>query len=293
MKTLRNLLFVINPVSGGVNKARFIRSLKALSLKHQFFYTVVETKGMDDLQLISQAVATHQPDCVVAAGGDGTCNLVVKAVRGTSLHMGIVPLGSANGMATELAIPFEPEEAIKHILKGRERLIDVLMINDQFPCIHFSDMGLNAKIVKGFHEDNTRGFFSYARHLLKEIRRSRPDDFELKLDKFNIKRKAHMIAFANAKKYGTGAVLNQKGKIDDGMFEVVMVKSFTIFTIIEVLLSIFTSVVYASKHIEIIRTKYAWVYCRHPQLLQIDGEMVGTYKHVKVNIMPGDLKLLC
>jgi diacylglycerol kinase (ATP) len=66
---------------------------------------------------------------LVVAGGDGTINLVLNALAGERIRLGIVPCGTANDLATYLGIPRDPDEAVRRILRGETRTIDLVEVN--------------------------------------------------------------------------------------------------------------------------------------------------------------------
>jgi diacylglycerol kinase family enzyme len=88
-----------------------------------------------------------KPDRVIAVGGDGTVQMAAKQLLGTDIPLGILPAGSANGMARELELPNTSEEALQVIVEGITRSADVIRINNTDICLHLSDIGLNAKLV--------------------------------------------------------------------------------------------------------------------------------------------------
>src|SRR6476620_7092187 len=98
------LLFVINSRSGSNNISwQEIISNYFTGKQHDVHYFFLEKDTSEDefkkhiLQLV--------PDRVIAVGGDGTVAYAGKQIAGTKAALGILPAGSANGMAKELTIP--------------------------------------------------------------------------------------------------------------------------------------------------------------------------------------------
>jgi diacylglycerol kinase family enzyme len=80
------------------------------------------------------------PDRVVSVGGDGTTLFTGMALMGTSLAMGIIPLGSANGMAVELSVNPNPVEALKDIIMSEVvRGLDIIKVNKEYYSLHIGD----------------------------------------------------------------------------------------------------------------------------------------------------------
>jgi diacylglycerol kinase family enzyme len=150
------LLFVINPISGGREKNEHETAVRKTfeNLPHKIEFFLLE--GKNDAQQLEKSIAKVKPQIVVAVGGDGTISLVAKKIMGTDMQLGILPAGSANGMARELNIPVNIDEALQILLKGIVKKVDIISINNLM-CIHLSDIGLNARLIKYFEEGNMRG----------------------------------------------------------------------------------------------------------------------------------------
>ncbi|MGN6531159.1 MAG: diacylglycerol/lipid kinase family protein [Ginsengibacter sp.] len=219
-----DILFILNPISGGKNKTNWKSIIKdyfkTLSQKIDFFILT----GTDDAASIRERIEKTAPQKIVAVGGDGTVSLVAKQLLNSSIPMGILRAGSANGMATELNIPEDPKLQMEIILNGKMRKCDVIKINDKDICLHLSDFGLNARIVKYFDKSSFRGMWAYGRVFIKILLQRKLFDAHLVADNLDLKIHAYMIVIANATKYGTGAVINPDGKMEDGTVELVRVR---------------------------------------------------------------------
>ena len=96
------LLLVVNPISGGKDKEIFINKAEAYCKKYGIAYEYFHTTGEDDVKKLASAVDKVAPDRVVSIGGDGTTLMTALALQHSSVPFGIIPMGSANGMAKEL-----------------------------------------------------------------------------------------------------------------------------------------------------------------------------------------------
>ncbi len=90
---MKRLLFVINPISGGIDKSNLKSELKTCCTESNVAFDLIETKGDNDHKLISERIDKTRPEAVVACGGDGTINLVAQVLLGKGISMGIIPLG--------------------------------------------------------------------------------------------------------------------------------------------------------------------------------------------------------
>lgn len=240
---------------------------------------------------IKTAIKNFNPTIITAVGGDGTVNLVSRIILQQNIKLLIVPYGSANGMAKELQIPDDLESCLNLITKGKVVKIDLLKINDEI-SIHLGDVGLNARIVKRFELDPKRGLLIYAKHLFYELFLLKRKRFTISFDDKIKKVSAVSITFATATKYGTGAVINPDGKLNDGLFEICIVKPFPDYHLFKIAYQMFTNQLKTSAYFEIIQCSKASVYCKKSTLLQVDGEIIGKVNQIDLEILPQVLKVI-
>lgn len=292
MATKKNkILFVINPISGDKNKTETEAEVLRVSKKIGFDPAIFHTTGKNDIKLLKNAIDNEKPDIVVAVGGDGTCNLVGTTLRFMNLKMGIIPFGSANGMARTLEIPNELVSAMNIIENGKTRKVDLLKVNDRF-AMHLSDVGLNARIIRKFEKNKTRGLRGYARQFLKEIFSIQAHKYYISFGDNSFTAKALMIVIANANKFGTGAIINPHGKIDDGKFEIIIIKPYRSIGFLRIVKAFLTGDYTNVKFVEIHQTNKAHIMNVEKQTLQVDGEIAGKPGTIELSIEPQSLEIL-
>jgi diacylglycerol kinase family enzyme len=285
----QKFLFIINPISGGKEKHDREAEIRAYfkNLPHSIEFYLLN--GKSDNVSIQHYIEAVNPNKVVAVGGDGTVKMLAEMLKGTNRILGIIPAGSANGMAKELDIPLYMKDALDIIVNGEPRSIDAILINNTEICLHLSDMGLNAMMVKYFHGYNQRGMWGYARSIFRVLWQKQKIYAIISTDKGTIKRKAYMIVLANASKYGTGATINPAGKLDDGLFEVVVVRKLHLWSILKMLLKHKT---FNKEKIEIIHTKKVSLSSMRKSYFQIDGEYRGRVREITAEIFPCCINLM-
>lgn len=280
------VLFVINPVSGGKEKRDWeeqIRTYFKASPHNMEFFLL---SGRSDMASIGAHLESVKPDRVVTVGGDGTVKMVAELVQGRSIPLGIIPAGSANGMARELEIPLDIDEALEVAINGRAQPIDLIRINDNEICIHLSDIGLNAMLVKYFEQSKKRGMWGYGKAIFRVLWEKQKMHATIHTDEETYRRKAYMIVLANARKYGTGANINPEGDVSDGYFEVVVVRKLNV---IEILKSILTDRTFHPNRIEVFKTKRAAISTLKRAYFQVDGEYRGKITQLTAEILPRQL----
>jgi YegS/Rv2252/BmrU family lipid kinase len=113
-----DMVIVFNPVAGRRRAALLWRVLDVL-VANGVRLDVAETRCAGHAaRLAHEAVAAGAP-MVVAAGGDGTIAEVASVIMGTKVRLGVIPLGSANVLAHELALPFAPRAVAAALAFGR------------------------------------------------------------------------------------------------------------------------------------------------------------------------------
>ncbi|MCW3108856.1 MAG: hypothetical protein JWQ09_3362 [Segetibacter sp.] len=286
--TTNTILFVVNPISGGKHKKDHQDAIEKYfaSLPHKIDLFLLDDKN--NAQCLQKRIENLKPQIVVAVGGDGTVSMVATKILGTDIILGILPAGSANGMARELNIPDNIEEALKIIENGRVRKADVISINNKV-CLHLSDIGLNARLVKYFEEGKIRGKLGYAKVALKVLFNTQNIRVIIQSKDSEIKRDAFMVVLANASKYGTGAVINPQGDLYDGLFEVVIIKHIGIGTLLKMWIR---PKRLDPKKIEVIQAESVRIYTHKKVHFQVDGEYVGKVKQVSAKILPAQLNIL-
>lgn len=283
------LLFIINPISGGKEKRDWEEQIRLYFKESPHNMDFFLLTGESDEASVQHHIETVKPDRVVGVGGDGTIKMLAEIMQHTNVPLGIIPAGSANGMARELCIPADVQAALEVAVNGVIKPIDVIKINNQEICIHLSDLGLNAMLVKYFERSAKRGMWGYGKAITRVLWEKRKMYVTIKTDTETVKRKAYMVALANARKYGTGANINPGGDVSDGYFEVVVVRKLNL---LEILKAIFTNRMFKADKIEIFKVKSVMLTTLNEAYFQIDGEYRGRIKKLKAVVLPGSLHIM-
>lgn len=280
-------LFIINP-SSGRNTPDWQGIISSYFKDFNHIVEFHQLQGDFDKKIIIEKIVLFSPHRVIAVGGDGTIKLLAECLVNTKASLGILPAGSANGLAKELGISEDYKEALDVIVNGSLKKIHLLTINDHI-CIHLSDIGLNAHAVKKFETLPGRGMWGYIRASLKVLRINPMMRVKIELSNSVISRKAHMIVIANATRYGSGAVINPIGRLDDNLFEVIVVKKISLSELFKM---IFSHKPYDSNKTEIFQTTTLALRSSRKVFFQIDGEYLGKVNEVHATLLPGALEII-
>jgi len=131
--------------------------------------------------------------------------------------------------------------------------------------------------------------WGYFKMILRILMQGKPVDAHIIADGVERNIPAYMIVFANATKYGTGAVINPRGSIDDGKFELVIVRQISLIEFGKLFLN---STPFNPKKVEILQTTKAVITLKRETHFQVDGEYLGKKDKVKAEIIPNALKVI-
>jgi YegS/Rv2252/BmrU family lipid kinase len=288
----KKVLIVHNPDAGMDQNPDWKENTSGMLEKEGYTFEFLELDKNNAGRTIKKSINDLKPSMVIAAGGDGTLNIVARQLLHTDIVLGIFPLGSANGMAYELGIPQEPKDVVRSLPAADVLDVDALLVNDKHLCFHMSDLGMNARVVKRYKEEGLGGLWGYTKHYFKEL--SNTVKFRCEVDTANRTRQSRVVmaVIANASAYGTGARVNPEGKVDDGRFEIVLVKAFPALFLWYMILSLFGIRKYDTEHIEVIRSTEAEIKVSPRQHLQVDGEHLGKQAKIRVKIIPGAIRMI-
>lgn len=287
--TRSTILFVINPVSGGKTKTDWESAITDFFKSAPFDIQFYLFDGKNDPASLQHWIEKIKPHRVVAVGGDGTVTLVAKEVLQTGIALGILPAGSANGMARELGLPLTTNEALHVIAEGKTKSADVIRINREHISLHLSDIGLNARLIKHFEEGNLRGKFGYATKVIKTLWTKSYMTVDVCIGDKKATLKALMVVLANATKYGTGAVINPEGSPFDGKFEVVVMKRLSVSELFKMW---FRPQPFNPRKIRVYPATSVTIHSDKQEHFQVDGEYLGRVSKVEAHILAGQLKLI-
>ncbi|MEX0966717.1 MAG: diacylglycerol kinase family protein [Bacteroidia bacterium] len=289
----QHLLFVINPIAGVLEKEEIANSIELHCKKYNLSKSIYFTTGEDDRQKIEEKIRENKFDVVVAVGGDGTVNMLASLLVNTDITLGILPHGSGNGMAKDLEIPLELNEALTLLCDCRAWPIDVLEVNGYY-FIHLSDLGFNARVVELFAKEKSRGLSTYTRIALEEFREYEPTRYKIVTDEDSevFVGKAFMISIANARQFGTRLKINPGGDVADGKFEILIIEPFPKIASPGLFVQMLFENIDDTNYSRVIKATRAtiWNYDNAP--LHIDGEPKNFDEKLEFRILPSALKVI-
>lgn len=279
---------VVNPISGDVDKTQMIETATRFAESRKYDFELLETTGQNDEAAIQKAYDEIAPERILVAGGDGTIKMVAEALEAHEPLLGVIPAGSANGLSVDLQLTNNLEENLEVAFGDRFMEMDMVCINGK-KSLHLSDLGLNAQLVKNYENSETRGMWGYALQAISTLKEQDPPFETLVVaDGHEVSCSARMIVIANSQKYGTGVTINPNGRMNDGKFEIIILKNLD--------LVVFGKIVTGNMpldtgDVEIISAEKATITTQFPVHFQIDGEYVGEETKLDVHIIHRQMKV--
>jgi diacylglycerol kinase (ATP) len=180
------MIVVFNPVAGRRRTSLLWRVLDVL-VANGVRVELAETHAPGHARSLAREAACAGASMVVAAGGDGTIAEVANGLQGSPARLGVIPLGSANVLAHELALPFAPRAVAAALAFGRTRSIwPGLACGAGEPrlFVQMLGVGFDAHIVHHLSAPlkRTLGRGAYVLQTLRELTRYRFMPIRLRLD---------------------------------------------------------------------------------------------------------------
>lgn len=283
------LRFIINPISGSRDNSNIAELVKENLNLDKFQYDIFYTERKKHAIELSQKAVEEKIDVVIAVGGDGTLNECAQAIIGTQTALSVIPRGSGNGFAHHLNIEQDVINCIKNLNKSTISKIDSCTANGK-SFINVSGVGFDAHIAHLFSKVTIRGFSSYIKLVLKECILYPSKEYIIKFDNQQKKVNAFMISWANSSQFGNNAVISPESKINDGYFEICIIKKLPRILIPIILFRLFNKSIQRSKYIEIIKCKEAQILCDDGRS-HLDGETHNLGSEINIKINPLSLKI--
>lgn len=294
MKT--KICFIINPIAGlGIQKINRNEVL-AIFNKNQFDVTFKETEYCKHARLLTQEALKENNSIIVACGGDGTINEIAGELVGTQVILGIVPIGSGNGLAKHLEIPTNNiYKALQKIVTQHIEQIDIGKVNGYY---FFSNMGIgfDTQVLKTYKRIKNRPMYSYIKAVVTSLfNYKNMPKIKVKVNDCNLLINPFLFMIANTNQLGYNISLHRNAMINDGQLDLIIIKKQPKYKLVWLgLLMIlkqekyFNGIVhYVTKNIEVEQL------INTPYYLQKDGELIKMKaSHISVNILDKALKVI-
>lgn len=295
----RKLLFLINPISGTRNKSRLSEVITTEASRRNIPFQIIPTAIEGKYDFLKEKILEEKITDVIVCGGDGSINHVASALIGTNVNIGIIPMGSGNGLAFAAKIPFNIFKALDIIFNGKASAVDGFNINNTFGCM-LCGLGFDAQVAHAFFNEKKRGLFTYIKISLQHFFCSKfyPFIVEVNNDCFNTE--AFFISIANSNQFGNYVTIAPQAKLNDGLLDVVIIKKRNkIQMVFSLLKQISLGKIQPSsdlfkKDMSVYYFQTNHIIIQNPDLapVHIDGEPSETKDKIEISILPNAFKLI-
>ena len=286
--------FIINPNAGSGKEILLADSLSKYFENEPYEIVLKYTQYKKHaIELTEQSILAGAK-IIVACGGDGTVHEVASCMVNTTIALGIIPLGSGNGLANNLKIPYTIAQAIALIKNKNGIKIDVGRVNDNY---FFSNMGIgfDATVIGYYEKMKSRGLKSYLKATMKSFQQYRYQEYSYILKGVQKSVIPFLFFISNSNEMGNKVSITPKASLQDGLLDVVIVPRYNKLKIL-----LLGMLVLFKKHFLLKSVQFEQVSSLTLQnsnddgfALQIDGEYVRIEaKKLEVSILKGALTVL-
>ena len=232
----RRIIYLINPISGTRGKSSVQEMIIRKTQEQNIDFNILPTNAEGEYDFLLPFIEKQKVTDIVICGGDGTVNAVAAALMGTHVRLGIIPMGSGNGLAFAARIPKAPEKALDIIFAGRASPIDGFTINDHFSCM-LCGIGFDARVAHEFARQKRRGLQTYIRVSLKHFFKTRAHSFRIHFPSgvsadHSFPVEAFFISIANGNQFGNNFTIAPKASLHDGLLDIVIAKKMSKFRLV-------------------------------------------------------------
>ena len=295
----RKILYFINPVSGPRRKPLLIDLITNNTLAQQIPFEIAFTNAAADYPDLPDKIKREGITDVVICGGDGTVNQIVSYLLDSDVNIGIVPIGSGNGLALAAKIPRNIKRSLKIIFTGSPTFIDSFFINEKFSCM-LCGVGFDAQVAHDFAMQPKRGLVTYVQQSVKNFIKAEPYQFDITHEGISFSTEAYFISVANSNQFGNNFTIAPKASLHDGLLDVIVVKKMSkarmVWTVLQQIrsgeVSTQKDVNFHKREVMYFQTDKLIIHNHQLAPLHIDGDPAETDKKFKIEILRNAFKLI-
>ena len=218
-----NIHFIVNPIAGKGKNDLSLQQLATYFPKVAYNITLKKTEFALHATALTKASIGEGAQIIVACGGDGTINEVASCLINTTVILGIIPMGSGNGLASNLKIPRNINKALGFIGLQKTLAIDVGSING-VPFFSNTGIGFDAHVISDYGENTTRQLFSYLQSTLRTLRSfNYKQVVRITLNERKEEISPFLLFISNSNEMGYKMSLTPQASLQDGLLDLIIV----------------------------------------------------------------------
>ena len=275
----RNFLVVVNPIAGSKNKKQLVERSKAFldaqHISHNIYYT--NQKGHAN-NIIKENLTDEVTDILVI-GGDGTLNEVVNGLMkaNKTLPISIIPTGTGNDFIKSIPFGKTLDQQLETALNGKELAVDLGCCNGRY-FHNTMGFGFDGKVVEIMEKNGKKltGHLAYLYTVLRTVTNFKEPKLTFQIDD-NAPREENifLMAINNGTTYGGGFKITPKAQVNDGVFDVCLIKKISVWRRYLNLPKLQKGTHEKVKEIEFLTCKKLKIDFAHNIHAHVDGEYIG------------------
>lgn len=295
----RKIIYFINPISGTRGKGDLIKKIEEKTTLQNIPFEILHTNAGGNYFFLKEKINTEQITDIVICGGDGTVSQITGAILDEDVNIGIIPMGSGNGLALAAKIPKDIDKALDVIFTGKAGYIDAFFINATFSCM-LCGLGFDAQVAHDFSQQPKRGLATYVKQTIINFINAQPWSFEIINKGKSFTASAYFISIANSNQFGNQFTIAPKASLNDGLLDIIVVKKMSKLRFIWAVLKQVRSgkikeyddKTFHEKDVLYFQTDKLIIHNLDAAPLHIDGEPTYTSKKFVFEIIPEAFKLI-
>lgn len=289
---MKKVRFIYNPYSG---ENSIISELdNVIKLHQEVGLTIVPyriQKGKDLAEALDIIDETYS--YILIAGGDGTVDSVVNAMKNKNINIpiGILPVGTANDFGKFINMPTDIQEACKQILDSKPVAVDVGKINDKY-FVNVASSGLFTDVSQktDVNLKNTIGKLAYYLKGLEELPNFRKLKIKLLSRECNYDGEMYLLLVFNGKTAGNFNLATE-AEITDGKLDVIIFKAIQIIELLPLFIKLLKGEHLDSDKVVYFKTDDLYIESLEDIVTDIDGER-GPDFPLRIKCIKGGIKVL-
>lgn len=295
----RKIIYFVNPISGTRGKEALIKKIKEKTAAQGIPFEILHTNVEGNYFFLKEKIRNEQITDIVVCGGDGTVSQVACTLIDEDISIGIVPMGSGNGLALAAKIPKQIDKALDLIFTGKAAYIDSFFINGRFSCM-LCGLGFDAQVAHDFAKQPKRGLATYIKQTLINFINIRPWSFEITSKGKSFTASAYFISIANSNQFGNDFTIAPAASLNDGLLDIVVVKKMSKMRFLWAVLKQvrngkikeYNERTFHKIDVLYFQTDKLIIHNLHEAPLHIDGDPSHTSKKFIIEIIPAAFKLI-
>lgn len=283
-------LLLCNPTSGG-GKGAELKDLVTRELELQDIeYLDVSGSSFESATVnLKNAVADLRVEGLIAIGGDGIVHLSIQILAKTSIPLLLIPAGTGNDFARVLQLDLKDPIANLQKLAKDTINVDLGLVDGKY-FAEILSTGFDSIVNERANRFRFNGRWKYNLAMLLELPFFRPREYMFEIDGNSFKTRAMLIAIANGCSYGGGMKVCPDAQIDDGSFDIMILRPVSKFEFLKVFPKVYRGTHVSHPKIEILKGKKVRIIA--DAVSYADGERIGRLP-LNAKIEPGALKVWC